>query len=136
MIIEYDGSVTSAIKNEIKLRIDNVAYLFPVWCNKLTVYWEPHDKDGDTYATCEPLYEYRHVAITLYPLFLESDSWRDILIHEIQHAVLKPYVSKVEKIVDKLIKDEAMTDWLMAELAEAEEAVCEDLTIFAKKLKG
>lgn len=136
MIIEYDGSVAEGVKREIKLRIDTVAYLLPVWCDKLTVYWEPHDKDGDTYATCDPLYEYRHVGITLYPLFLESPSWRDILIHEIHHAILKPYISKVDKIVEKLIKDESMTDWLNADLADAEEALCEDLAIFARKLKG
>lgn len=136
MIIEYDGSVTSEIKKIVKVKVDNVAHLLPVWCNKLIVFWEPHDKDGNTHASCEPMYEYRQVGLTLYPLFIESDTWRETLVHEIHHAILRPLTSKIDKIIEKLVKDETMTEWLMSDLADAEEAVCEDLTIFRRKILG
>lgn len=136
MTIEYDGSVTDSIKRVVRPRLDAVLHLLPGWCDKVSVYWETSDKDGNTMATCEPMYDYRTVGLTLYPLFIECDKWRDVLIHEIQHAILRPYISKVDRIVEKLVKDELMTDWLNSELADAEEAVCEDLTIFARKLQG
>lgn len=136
MIIEYDGTVSESLKKVIRPRINAVTELMPIWCDRLVIYWEARDKDGDTYATCEPKHEYRTMGITLYPLFLQAEDWQNILLHEIQHGIVRPYVAKVERLVDKLVKDEVVAEYLHEELAEAEEAVCEDLAILARRLQG
>jgi hypothetical protein len=75
------------------------------------------------------------MSVTLYPQFLEVGDWEDVLIHEIQHGLLRPLIAKMDRIVEKFVKDDTITEWILDELAEAEEAVCEDLTIFARKLR-
>lgn len=134
MRIEYDGTVTESLKKVVRPKLNAVSHLLPIWCDRLVVYWEPKDKDGDTYATCSAKHEYRTMGITLYPLFLQAEDWQNILLHEIQHGIVRPYVSKVERLVEKLVKDEIVAEYLQEELAEAEEAVCEDLAILARKI--
>lgn len=134
MIVEYDGTVSESLKKVIRPKINSVMHLFPVWCDRLVVYWDGKDKDGTTYASCEPRHEYRTMGLTFYPLFLQAEDWQNILLHEIQHGIIRPYVAKVQRLVDKLVKDEVVAEYLQEELAEAEEAVCEDLAILARKL--
>lgn len=135
MIITYDGTVSEEIKKVVEPRINVVSHLFPIWCHKLVVYWESHSKEEGLLAVCDPKHEYRTMSVTLYPLFLEAGDWEDVLIHEIQHGLLRPLITKMDRIVEKFVKDETLTEWILDELAEAEEAVCEDLTIFARKLR-
>ena len=131
MKVEY-SDVPATIQAVVSPRIDQFVRLFPGWCEKLTVYWDK--KDGDeTILTCTPRYEYRTMGITIYPLFLEVTDWENALIHEIQHSLLRPYVAMVEQIVDTFLKN-GDTEYIYAVLNQAEEAVCEDLTIFAEKL--
>jgi len=134
VIIEYDGTVTESLKKVIRPKINAVSHLFPIWCDKLVVYWDAKDKDASIFATCDPRHEYRTMAVTIYPLFLQTDDWQNVLLHEIQHGIIRPYVAKVERLVEKLVKDEVVAEYLNEELAEAEEAVCEDLAILARKL--
>lgn len=135
-MIEYASCVTGSIQRVLEPRFDTVRHLFPGWCEKVVVYWDKSGGD-EVILTCNPKHEYRIMSITVHPLFLEAvHTWREDLIHEIQHALLRPYVAKVDKIVEKFVKDDLMTEYINDELAEAEEAVCEDLTIFAKKLQN
>jgi len=134
-MIEYASCVSEPIRNIVEPRFSSVAYLFPGWCEKIVVYWDKSEAD-ETILTCHPKYEYRTMSITIHPLFIEGDlHWREDLIHEIQHALLRPYIAKVDRIVEKFVKDDLMTEFINDELADAEEAVCEDLAIFAEKLK-
>lgn len=134
MIVEYDGTVSESLKKVLRPKVNSVLHLFPIWCDRLVVYWEVKDKDGSTYASCEPRHEYRTMGLTFYPMFLQADDTQNILLHEIQHGIVRPYVAKVERLVEKLVKDEIVAEYLQEELAEAEEAVCEDLSILARKL--
>jgi hypothetical protein len=74
------------------------------------------------------------MSITIYPLFFEVEDWRNGIIHEIQHGLLRPLIAKIERIVDRFVKDEQIAEYIHDELSEAEEAVCEDLTIFTQQL--
>jgi len=135
MIIEYDHSVSLALREILEPRFDSVAYLFPGWCEKLVVYWDTSEAD-ETILTCNPRHEYRIMSITVHPLFLSNTfTWEDDLIHEIQHGLVRPLIAKIDRIVEKFVKDDTITEYINDELAEIEEAVCEDLAILAKKLK-
>lgn len=134
-MIEYASCVSDPIKGVLQPRFEAVRHLFPGWCEKVVVYWDKSEAE-DTILTCHPKHEYRVMSITVHPLFLEDViHWKEDLIHEIQHALLRPYIAKVDRIVEKFIRDEAMIDFINDEMAEAEEAVCEDLAIFASKLE-
>lgn len=135
MNIEWDSSVGSDIRRILQERFDEVAFLFPRWCEKLTVFFEPVDKEGDNILMCNPKHEYRVMSVTVFPTFLQTSDWENPLIHEIQHGLLRPYIAKVDRLIEKFIKDETVIEFLNDEMSEAEEAVCEDLTTFALKLK-
>jgi len=131
MRVEY-VNIPYTLVNTIAPRIEKYKHLFPGWCEKLTVYWDK--KDGEeTILSCIPKYEYRTMSITVFPLFLEVVDWENAMVHEIQHSLLRPYIAMVEQIVDTFLKN-ADTEYIYAVLGQAEEAVCEDLAIFAEKL--
>lgn len=135
MIIEYDVTVSDMLRPVLEPKFASVGHLFPGWCEKLVVCWGAGEADN-VLLTCDPKHEYRTMSVTVYPLFLANDrNWRSDLIHEIQHGILRPYVAKVDRIVEKFIKDDLMSEFILDDLAEAEEAVCEDLAIFAAKLE-
>lgn len=131
MRVEY-CNIPYPLIQTISPRIEQYNHLFPGWCEKLTVYWDKKDSE-ETILTCVPKYEYRTMSITVFPLFLEVADWENAMVHEIQHALLRPYVAMVEQIVDTYLKN-ADTEYIYAVLSQAEEAVCEDLAIFAEKL--
>lgn len=135
MNIEWDASVSADIRKLIEPKLESVAFLFPSWCEKLTVFFESVDKEGDNLLSCNPKHEYRVMSVTVFPMFLQCEDWMNPLIHEIQHGLLRPYVSKVDRLVEKFVKDDTFIEFLHDEMSEAEEAVCEDLTIFALKLQ-
>lgn len=113
-----------------------VADLFPSWCEDLTIFYETSEC-LETIVTCQPKHEYRFMAITVRPLFFEQkDDGLSALIHEIQHALVRPYIARVDKIIHRFIDNETISHYLTDELTEAEEAICEDLTRFAQKLRS
>lgn len=119
------------MKSVIEQRIEAVLPLFPAWVNSLTVRWAPSEED---IATAHPQYEYRQMTITLHPLFLDDKDWHSSLVHEVCHAIVRPYVQIVDKMVEKFAAD-AVKDFLLDVLAAKEEEICEDLAIFVKKLQ-
>ena len=113
------------------MRLQTVLHLFPDWVNVLTVRWAPNEDD---IATADPQYEYRAMTLTLHPPFLEDPDWESSLIHEIGHALFRPYIMQVDKIVEKFAP-EAVKEYLLDILAAKEEEVVEDLAIFIAKIK-
>ena len=134
MIIEYHPSVYAPIRTIIEPRFDRVKHLFPSWCNKVYVYYDP-TPDGNTMIACSPKYEYRSINIVVHHLFIEDeDNWHLALLHEIQHGMVRPFVAKTERVLTNFIQDQQILEYVLAELVEAEEACVQDLAIFACKL--
>jgi hypothetical protein len=113
-------------------RIGTITRLFPGWVNKLIVAYDGSDKDV---ATIKPEYEYRFVTIILHRAFIEQDDWRESLIHEVAHSLVRPYVALVDRIVEAFVPETSKA-FIYDELAKAEEAMVEDLAIFADKIGG
>lgn len=130
MRVEYDRTIPKPLKKTVTDRIETVRHLFPGWVNKLIVAYDGSDKDV---ATVRPEYEYRFVTITLHRAFVEQDDWRESLVHEIAHSLVRPYVALVDRIVESFVPENSKT-FVYDELAKAEEAVVEDLAIFADKI--
>jgi len=131
--LRIDYFVPIAIKTQVALQMDAVKHLLPSWVNILTIRWDESNKED--VATATPQYEYRGMTIALHPLFLEDPDPESSLIHEICHGILRPYIQMVDRIVEKSTEG-AMRDYLMDALADKEEEICEDLAVFAKKLKN
>ena len=132
MRVEYDKSIPKALRKLIAERMGTVLVLFPGWVNKLIVAYDGSDRDV---ATIKPEYEYRFVTITLHRAFIEQDDWSESLIHEVAHSVVRPYVALVDRIVEAFVP-ETSKPFIYDELAKAEEAIVEDLAIFADKIGG
>ena len=132
MKVEYDKSIPKALRKLIAERMGTVLVLFPGWVNKLIVAYDGSDRDV---ATIKPEYEYRFVTITLHRAFIEQDDWSESLIHEVAHSVVRPYVALVDRIVEAFVP-ETSKPFIYDELAKAEEAIVEDLAIFADKIGG
>jgi hypothetical protein len=130
--VEYDKTIPKPLKALVRERVETVSHLFPGWVHKLIVAYDGSDKDV---ATIRPEYEYRFVTITLHRAFVEQDDWRDSLIHEIAHSLARPYVALVDRIVEAFVP-EASRVFVYDELAKAEEAMVQDLAIFAERLGG
>lgn len=132
MKVEHDKNIPKALKKLIAERIGTIAHLFPGWVNKLIVTYDGTDKDV---ATIKPEYEYRFVTIILHRAFIEQDDWRESLIHEVAHSLVRPYVALVDRIVEAFVPETSKA-FIYDELAKAEEAMVEDLAIFADKIGG
>jgi hypothetical protein len=135
MKIEYSPAIPPALLPVIQPAVDSVSHLFPRWCEKLTVYYDT-DGEADTIASCHPLPEYRTMSIHIRPPFFdESDGGLNALLHEIGHGLIRPLSGRFRRIVERLSPNETVSALIMDELDEAEEGVCEDIAVFAKKLK-
>ena len=132
MKVEHDKSIPRSLRKLIAERMGTVVHLFPGWVNKLIVCYDGSDKDV---ATIKPEYEYRFVTITLHRAFIEQDDWRESLIHEVAHSLVRPYVALVDRIVEAFVPETSKA-FIYDELAKAEEAMVEDLAIFADKIGG
>jgi len=129
--LRIDYFVPIGIKAVVQERIESVEDYFPAWVNVLTIRWQVNDED---IATATPQYAYRDFTLTLHPAFLEDPDWEESLFHEIGHGIFKPYVMVIDKIIEKLAP-EGIKEYLLDQIAEKEEEVCEDLAIFIKKIK-
>lgn len=134
MKIEYSASVPATLKKTIRERLKAVDGLFPGWVNKLVVSYGI-DPEGDGFVSCVPRHEYRSFGLTIHPLFFEDEDWVETLLHEIGHGMLKPYTALVDKLVEEFIQDPQTRKFIAAQLRDLEEAVSEDLAIWAGKLK-
>lgn len=133
MKIAYEEGI-GVVRQLLEQRISRMADLFPGWVNELHVYFDDSPKDSGDVASCDSKYEYRTVALTFYPKFLTSHNWENVLLHEIQHVIFRPYVAHVEKIIDNFIKDDATAEFLRSELTDSGEMLAEDMAVFAEKL--
>lgn len=130
MLIEFDPSFPKALQPITSERMDRVAHLFPIWCNRVFVCYEIN---GEDIATCNPRYEYRIITLTLHPSFFETDNWEFDLIHEIGHALINPITSLMNRVIDRFVPDGHQTELLRELLGEAEEMFCEDLAIMMER---
>lgn len=128
----FDDSIPKPLRRVVQKRIGAIEAMFPGWVNKLIVAYDGSDKDV---ATIRPEYEYRFVTITLHRAFFEQDDWLDSLTHEVAHSLVRPYVALVDRIVEAFVP-ETSKGFIYDELAKAEEAMVEDLAIFADKIRG
>lgn len=130
MIIEYH--VSGPLREIIEGRVQKVIHLAPGWVNRIVIEYtgEAHPEFE---VSCFPNYEYRWLAIKIYPAFLENVYWEDSLIHELQHAIIRPYISKVETLLENFVPEE-MRGYIITEIDKAEESVVQDLAIFCRKL--
>lgn len=128
--LEFDKGIPRNIKAVISPKVSAVSHLFPGWVEKLIVTYDGTDKDV---ATIRPEYEYRFVTLTLHRGFIEQDDWRESMLHEIGHSLVRPYVALVDRIVESFVPENSRT-FVFDELAKAEEAVAEDLAVFAEKI--
>lgn len=133
MKIEYTATVPSSLKKTVRERLKAVEGLFPGWVNKVVVSYSI-DPDGDGIVSCVPRHEYRSFGLTIHALFMEDDDWFETLLHEIGHGLLKPYTALVDKLVEEFIQDAQTRKFVASQLRDAEEAVSEDLAIWAGKL--
>jgi hypothetical protein len=132
MRINYDPTVPDSFVPLVSERLDGVAELFPVWCDRLVIAYDAANKED--VATAHPLPSYRMMTLELHPLFFESPDWEQDLIHEAAHGIVKPYVQIVDKIVETYVP-EAIRQYILDQLSDAEEGLAEDLAIFARKCK-
>lgn len=130
MVLRVEYFVPIAIKSLVEERIESITRYLPAWVNVLTIRWQVNDED---IATAQPQYEYRSMTITLHPAFLHDTEWSVSLMHEVAHAIWRPYVATVDKIVEKFAPDVAR-EYLLDVLASKEEEISEDLSIFIKKV--
>jgi hypothetical protein len=133
MKIIVEGTSDSVFKDVVRTRLETVKHLFPGWCDKVHV---SIDMDGgqEDEMICLPNYEYRWMHIKVNPPFFENENWRATLVHEIQHAIFRPYIAKVEGLLLYWIEDTQLRSYLMQELNGAEESIAQDMTILAMKL--
>lgn len=134
MKTEYSKGIPQALARTIKARLAEVEGYWPSWVNKLSVEYSP-DPDGDGIASCVPKYEYRSFALTIHPLFFDDEDWRGSLLHEMGHGLFKPYTLEIEKLVEHYVPPEARA-YVNSRLRDAEEAVSEDIAIWAAKLRS
>jgi hypothetical protein len=132
MQTKYDDNIPKPLRRIVQKRIGTIEAMFPGWVNKLIICYDGTDKDV---ATIRPEYEYRFVTIILHRAFFEQDDWQDSLTHEVAHSLVRPYVALVDRIVEAFIPETSKA-FIYDELAKAEEAMVEDLAIFADKIRG
>lgn len=130
MDVKFSVTIPDTVLPVVQTRVRRVEHLFPIWVKTLTVRWD--DKNTEDIATALPQYEYRAMTVVLHPLFLSDDDWEDTLVHEIQHGIFKPFVQAVDRIVEKFVPEHSR-EYILDLLADKEEEVAEDLTIFAKR---
>lgn len=134
MRLDFHPTIPPSLLPIIRPAVEEAACFMPRWCERLTVFYE-NDGEADTIASCHPLPEYRSMSIHIRPRFFEEpDGGLNALYHEIGHALLRHLTGRFKRIVEKLSPNETVTDMVMDELNEAEEAVCEDFALFAERL--
>jgi len=135
MNIEFHRSIPADLKPLIRTRISRFRYLFPSWVTELIVYYE-NDTGEDILLTCSPNYPYRSMSVTVFPLFFgETDDGEKAMIHEIGHGIIRPYTHIVDRVLKKYLTNEDLAQYISEELADAEEAVVQDLADFVEKLR-
>jgi hypothetical protein len=125
MQIYYDSCVSEVFRPMISEKLDTVIDLFPDWCTSLIIFYNEDTSKGNILA-CNSNYPYRFMHLTFYPGFFNDPEWEEGLIHEIQHAIQAPYVSRVEHIINTYIDNEELKDYVLKDLADLEEGVCQD----------
>lgn len=133
MKIYYDESSLTGLRELAIERVESVKHLIPDWCHEVRVFF---DTDGDPHnsAVCIPNYSYRFMQIFLNPNFFIEEDWKTTLIHEIFHAIFRPYVEFVTNLVEGFIQDEDLKCFLNNGLRDREESVVQDSAILVEKL--
>jgi hypothetical protein len=131
MQVTIGESVPDSIRALVDERTKIIKNLLPVWCNSLVIHWDDSDPD---IASCQPMMEYRSVVITLHRAFLSDPEWEESMLHELAHAVIAPYTSLTELIVETYVPESAQS-FVLGQLAKAEEATAEDLRILISKIR-
>lgn len=134
MRLEYDDGIPPDILPILQREVESVAFLFPAWVERLTVYYD-FDEDNNSVATCSPLVEYRTMALTFHPRFLSESDRFNATVHEIGHALVRPLRMRIDRVVERFVQPSELADYVTDDLNEAEESVCEDLAVFAAKLR-
>lgn len=129
---KFDQSIPKTLRAVVKKRVSEVEHLFPGWVNKVLICYDGSDADV---ASIHADYEYRSVCVNIHRAFFEESDWKDSLIHEIGHSLVRPYVATVARVVESFVPD-SVRGFVTEELVKAEEAMVEDLTIFAEKIRG
>lgn len=132
MNITYDKSVNDIVFPTIKNRIEQYAHILPLWCQNLIVFYDAFNDEGLT-LSCSSEYNYRYVHITVYPSFLDDISWETSIIHEIIHAFMSPYTSKVETTIKTFINDPQLAKYIMQEITKEEESSVQDIAYLLNK---
>lgn len=136
MRIAYDKNIPREVRAQLQEMIDPLARRYaPGWCNSLTVMWDSPCDSGDvqnTYAECQPRYDYRAASIIVYPAFLRvaKAERKAIIVHELCHLLNAPLLQFLQSTIGILCPDPS--DPMRAILAEngrvAVEASVEDTT--------
>lgn len=126
MEITY-SHIPEKLKTIIRPAIEEVEFLFPTWCHKVHVSYNPgHHSDAS--LTCVADHAYRTVEITFYHQFFVDNLGRKEIVHEVCHALFAPYTEKVAVILQYFVQDEGLRQYMAAELTSLEEGIAQDLS--------
>lgn len=134
--VEYRGEWPAEARAAVEASMAGLEWLIPDWCTELILRWDsapPDAPDGTAGAACTTAcYEYRWACIRVYPSWLEGGpaERRQELVHELLHVFTAPLVEYVEKMADRLLKEDApkFHATVREEIRERQEAATQDLS--------
>lgn len=133
MVINYSSNIPEPLKPIIESRIETVRTLFPKWCQDVTIFYEK-ENPNDFVVAVNSQYYYRYLQIDIYQEFFNDKTWFMTLVHEIMHAIFRPYTAKTEQLIEHCIGNEAFKAYITKDLSDAEEAVTQDSADFVMEL--
>lgn len=105
MQIVYDADFPLDLKPKIESLLEKSKWLFPLWCQKLSLSWF----SGETNKTAEiyVMKDYRHCQIYIYPIFVRHTEQQqfECIIHEIIHCFNVPMKTACLDAIDDALPD-------------------------------
>jgi hypothetical protein len=133
MKITYNRSVPEALIPILDERFRHIKEAFPKWCHELIVSYEHDNPEGNT-LTADGVFEYRYAEICVYDFFFNDIHWEESLMHELMHIMFSPYTKRVERVLNTLLSETPIANYIKSELLSEEEGVAQDFAVFANYL--
>jgi hypothetical protein len=126
--IRFSPNVAAEVRAAIEPHLVKWAFLIPAWCREVCVRWD--DEDPDSACRIRARYEYREADLYVCAVFLSEPEERErIVVHELSHLTLAPFVSVLHAMRDVLVaKAPDVEAWADEMLRLGEEASTCDLT--------
>lgn len=105
--------------------------LIPDWCDRLTVYFEPFDKNKGFSLETVVSYPYRFAQLYVYASWFTSRDQEREIVHELFHIITGPATTAAYENLELLLKnaDPTLRTSMLENYRHVAESTVEDLTI-------